>query len=373
MDEESYYRFYQERRYSYITSPTPDESKFPLFYKAEKKEYVLEPGQCLFIPKYWFHLVVAEDVDEKTGLNFSACFFYPGCEGLETHIVNHDLKLDPMTIFQKDKVLEVSRTKTECFLSNFVRYKFPFDNIYMYMTFDEFYEAKNRHLCIVDHYFDFTNAPLHNSDPSTSQIRINFGENTCSMLHCDGMDSAICQIQGKKRVLVFPPTEASRLYVMNPYPLEMVEIIHRNCVQDKYVRIYKNVIDPNTCHDIYGMKPERTRRLHSIQLQNWYIKECRKFGQDMEQNEENIWHDQQKDIPTSFIVLDPETVSQEIVIDQMDSSITVLFVLTKGIIKINKVEHTVAAGDSICFPSSITHPWFAYKNTVIIYPNFNKE
>ena len=36
--------FYNERRYSYITEEFPDPDKFPLYYKAKKQEFTLQPG-----------------------------------------------------------------------------------------------------------------------------------------------------------------------------------------------------------------------------------------------------------------------------------------------------------------------------------------
>ncbi len=372
--EEEYYNFYQERRYSYITSPTPDYNKFPLYYTAEKEEYIIEAGQCLFIPKFYFHIVIAEEVDEKTQLNVSACYFYPSKNDISPHVINHKIDLDPMNIFPKDKILEVTRTKGDCFLSNFVRRKFPYENTYLYMTFDEFYETKNKKLCIIDPYHEFDKAPLHTVDANTCQIRMNFGKGTCCMLHCDGMDSAVCQIQGRKRILVFPPSERDKLYIMNPYNTELIDIIHRNIVQDKYVRINTGIIDKDIINDIiYTMKPDKIKTLKSSTITNLYIKQQKYYAQSMIDNNENIWYDQVSDLPESFVVMDTETGVPERVIDCMDSSITVLFALTKGIIKINNVEHTLSEGDSICFPSSITHPWMPYKNMIIMFPNFNKE
>lgn len=373
MDKE-YYNFFQERRYSYITSTNPDKDKFPLYYTAKRQEYIIESGECLFIPKHHFHIVIAEESDEKTNLNCSACFFYPSEIDTEARVVKHEMNLDPMTLFPNDKILEVTRTKNECFLSNFVRHKFPFENTYLYMTFDEFYETQNRKLCIIDHYYDFDKAPVHIVDATLCQIRLNFGKGTCCMLHCDGMDSAICQIQGRKRVIVFPPSERSKLYVMNPYSPSLIDIIHRNVIQDRYVRINKSAIDINIIHEIMlSMKPDKMKVLQSLEVQNIYIKQQKYYQKCMIENEENIWFDQVNDIPYSFTLMDTEEGVPERVIDCMDSSITVIFAITKGTIKINKIEHTLLEGDAICFPSSITHPWSPSKNMIVMFPNFNKE
>lgn len=373
MDDE-YYNFYQERRYSYITSPTPDKNKFPLYYTAEKQEYILEAGECLFIPKFHFHIVIAEEVDEKTQLNVSACYFYPSKQDISPRLVKHQMNLDPMTIFPKDKILEVTRTKTDCFLSNFVRRKFPYENTYLYMTFDEFYETKNRKLCIVDPYHELDKAPLHTVDADVCQIRVNFGQGTSCMLHCDGMDSAVCQIQGRKRVLIFPPSERDKLYIMNPYSTELIDIIHRNLVQDKYVRINSAVIDKEIASQIiFSIKPDKMKLLKSVEITDVYIKQQKYYAKCMSDNNENIWYDQVNELPESFVVMDTESGVPERVIDCMDCSITILFALTKGTIKINNVEHTLLEGDAICFPSSITHPWAPSKNMIVMFPNFNKE
>jgi len=373
MDEE-YYSFYQERRYSYVTSPTPDKDKFPLFYTAKREEYVLEPGECIFIPKFHYHMVVAEEGDEKTQLNASACYFYTSRQDISTHVIQHKVDLDPMTLFPKDKILEVTKTKSNAFLSNFMRHKFPFENTYLYMTFDEFYETKNKKLCLIEQHPDLEQAPVHSVDPDICQLRINFGQGTSCMIHCDGMDSAICQIQGRKRVFVFPPSERSKLYIMNPYSMELIDLIQRNVVQDKYVRIFNNILPKEVIDSIiYNMKPDKTKLLQSTEITNIYIKQYKQFQNCMVENEENIWHDQVNDLPLNFVVMDTDSDAQERVIDCMDCSLTIIFALTKGTVHINKVHHKLCVGDVICFPSSITHPWKPSKNMIIMFPNFNKE
>jgi hypothetical protein len=57
------HRVYNERSfYSEVDVEDPDLDRFPRFRGVRMLEHVLEPGQCLFIPVGWWHLVRSLDV-----------------------------------------------------------------------------------------------------------------------------------------------------------------------------------------------------------------------------------------------------------------------------------------------------------------------
>lgn len=55
-------------RQSQVDFTNPDLTKFPLFPKARGVEAIVEPGDVLYIPKYWFHHIIS--LDETVSVNF---------------------------------------------------------------------------------------------------------------------------------------------------------------------------------------------------------------------------------------------------------------------------------------------------------------
>ena len=55
---------------SLTTSPTPDPAQFPRFAKARAIELVINAGELLFIPIYWWHAIQNEE------LNVAVVFFW---------------------------------------------------------------------------------------------------------------------------------------------------------------------------------------------------------------------------------------------------------------------------------------------------------
>ena len=102
-----------------IEDEFPDKEKFPLYYKAHKQEFIIEPGQMLFIPPGWFHFVFSEDPDPETGLNFAVNYWYePSEEWVEgrsgfkgPYIADSPLpNLDPFKIFGPMGILKIWRS-----------------------------------------------------------------------------------------------------------------------------------------------------------------------------------------------------------------------------------------------------------------------
>jgi hypothetical protein len=54
-----YYHFFAE---SPIDPREPDLSRFPKFAGAKPVETILEPGEVLYIPQFWWHFVLALDL-----------------------------------------------------------------------------------------------------------------------------------------------------------------------------------------------------------------------------------------------------------------------------------------------------------------------
>lgn len=50
-------------RHSEINWSNPDYEKYPLFKKAMANELILQGGQILYVPSYWFHFIVSLNIN----------------------------------------------------------------------------------------------------------------------------------------------------------------------------------------------------------------------------------------------------------------------------------------------------------------------
>ena len=258
-----------EIKYSEILEEFPDKDKYPLYYEASRHEFTIGPGEMLFIPAGWFHFVFSEDADKETGLNFAVNFWYSPLNNwtignkssLLPVVEKHNLQtIHPRDIFG-NKTLRCTHSELNgMFPSDRVFHKFPNKLHFDFMTFDEFYQTKNPKYYIVqgtefnlDHL-----APKYPTKLHMTSSWVNFG-NSRSLIHYDEQDNWLCQIQGKKRVLLFPQEERHMLYMFNPTPINILkEIINyyeapMRCVividdkilgdQTDYAQFYKEAID----------------------------------------------------------------------------------------------------------------------------------
>jgi len=361
-----YLQFYNERRFSKITDPSPDRNLFPLYYDATVTDIQLNPENCLFIPAGWPHITITESDD----INITGTFFYKPTPGIPLEVSKYKLDIDMEKLFPPDKEIEVRRTKSNCFVSNLCEHKFKGVITTMYMTFQEFMELNYKRLATTTKYNEL-NLPIHPQTAESASIRVNIGKNMSTQLHFDAHDSIMCQVKGTKRVLVFPPSELKKLYFFNTYDLQLLEGINKSYFLDKYV-----IIKPSSMNNIYcvelkeAVKAVRTQVIKNETLTNLFL-DCREWYKQTVQ-EENMWLDYSNDVPSSFFVKDTRE-ENEIVIDSLDSCVTVLFAVNKGQIKVAKIIYDVNPGDALMFPSSITHPWMSTMNTIVVYPNFNSN
>ena len=87
--------------------------------------------------------------------------------------------------------------------------------------------------------------PKHDSPLINSSCWINFGH-ARTLMHYDGMDNWLCQIQGRKRVLLFPPEDRDYLYTFNKEPHSIISKIEKlQNSTNPFIIINKNKLDPN--------------------------------------------------------------------------------------------------------------------------------
>lgn len=235
-------------KYSEITEEFPDKEKYPLYYETSKQEFTIRAGQKLFIPAGWFHFVFSEDVEEESGLNFAMNFWYYPLNNwshgkpsnLLPRVEKHDIpNLDPKDVLGDRPVRSTWSDLNGLFPADrtfdFFKGKVRND----YMTFDEFYTAKNPKMYIVqDENKDIVKyAPTYPTPIYLSSSWINYG-NCRSLIHCDEHDNWLCQIKGSKRVILFPHEDKDKLYMFWKIPSNVfTEIQDLLSLKEQFVMI----------------------------------------------------------------------------------------------------------------------------------------
>ena len=229
--------WYHDRRYSHITERSPDPKLFANFYKTNRQEFILRPGEMIFIPSGMFHFVFSEDPDPETGLcmaiNFWYDTLYKGDEGdldEKAKFGWHDihLKFDEIFNIIKSKKLKVHTSRNKYFPPRFMRHRYKGVSE-DFMSFNDFYEAKNS-----EHYVaQFKCQELekfaisHKNSIKDSAIWMNWG-NCHTIPHYDGMDNWLCQLKGTRRVILIPQSDRELMYLLNPYPVKLLKKIFDN-------------------------------------------------------------------------------------------------------------------------------------------------
>ena len=234
---ENFNRFFEDHRCSTIATEFPDKAHYPLFYEAKRLEFIIETGDMLYIPAGWYHLVISDTADEKTGLNVAINYFYD-IEWNSTKPdrqypmkLRHDIceQIDYMKYLESNEKILC----TECLHDRYTHHtnrctQTKSDEcIDHYLTWSEFY-SKNKSWYAAAH----GDEKLMAFDPKGHAFGetisgawwINFG-NITSRMHYDEADNLLCQIAGRKKVILFPHSEWSKLYLINPYPPEFLHQI----------------------------------------------------------------------------------------------------------------------------------------------------
>jgi len=285
----NHYKLMSGRRYSLVQEEYPDINKFPLFYKAKKIEVILDEGQYLFIPAGWFHFVFSEKIDDdpNNNLNIGLSHFIDNfgeiihdciicdfdenkkydfncpvlkeenitkdilkqyCKASQPFKVNNFKENNPWNCFKwtEEKLLEkhdgkemtVNCSVSPFFGSNFVEEYFPKNWIETKMTFNDFLETKGSFngfyyylLQYGKEFKDGTNdvqlpSVLQNISEKEYAIWINFS-NVRTALHFDELENILLQIRGRKRILLYPPSERKYLYTITPLSnQDICKIVH---------------------------------------------------------------------------------------------------------------------------------------------------
>ena len=235
--------FLEDNRYCKVPSQTPDPEEFPLYYKARKLEFVLNPGDRLFIPAGWFHFFCSETADEDLGVNLSVNFWYysRNWNAENWHPMNdrdyevdmipkiekHDIPTGAIfDILRNKKYLRCLRCKTLLFPPYQKRFQFPEGYMnWEYMSLEELLETKNPQYYMLQNEtctpeLEKFNTFKYPTDIQTTAIWLNFGHKATSLMHYDNNDNWYCQMLGTRRVVLAHPSERDNLYPYNPLPLD---------------------------------------------------------------------------------------------------------------------------------------------------------
>jgi hypothetical protein len=241
--------FLHDLQFSQLQVENPDPAHFPKFYRAKKMEVVLDAGDCLFLPAGWWHWVFSEDAG-PSGLNIALNFWYktefmPGDVCTEAPMKStHDLcqKLDYLEALKSlDGRLVVIKSDKRTFFEYRVQPKVQevIPVTQHVMTFDEFQaEARTKpaygmySTAVPDSRVRKFSPKLQsfNSEMINAFWWINNGDVTSSM-HYDIADNFLCQLEGRKRILLFHPDEHKNLYPFNPYDPKFAHSLVRDAAR----------------------------------------------------------------------------------------------------------------------------------------------
>jgi len=271
--------FLNDRRFSHIHSHNPNPIDFPLFNKARSMVVTIQEGECLIIPSGWLHLVYSEEPG-MTGLNialslwrFNKSFDELECfeggkvystnlpitdEMSHTSILNAFHTSTPMKgcfplkssvtiedIYEIDKKVMVWINKGHLIPSNITGHHFPYRTYEL--TMEQFiyktplFPCDDKTFYVSKTIYDpFTNPFVKKRIPdvcksidfNTYILWMNHGH-VHTYLHYDTMDNILYQLQGQKRIFLFPPTERPYLYMLNPYPLKFLFSLNNHSVYNK--------------------------------------------------------------------------------------------------------------------------------------------
>jgi len=355
--------FFEERKYSMVPCEFPPEDKYPLYYKAERKEYTIKEGEMLYIPAGWFHFVFSEDVDPKTNLNFAVNFWYANTNFVENgksndekpKVVNHFIEdVDPMTLYEGVDNIRIFRCKKGKM--------FPSDRLWRHhskdtlstenMSFQEFYETKNPEYYILQYSMEKLNeyAPLIPKKKLTeASTCVNFG-GVYSHLHYDLTDNWLCQIQGKKRVILFPPEERDKLYLYNTFPLEFSHTFQVVALGDQFIRRNQTSFSPyiSTTKDI----------------EESFMREFDSYTMFLVNLDCSPAHGT-KELKPQFKQYQGTGVAFPR--DEMNIPYSMLWFLTEGTLQIRDYIFNVNPGEFFIFPNNMLYP-FVLDKAKVLYP-----
>jgi hypothetical protein len=340
-----------DRKHSKITEMHPDPKIFPDYYKTKRLEFILRPGEMIFIPSGWFHFVFSEDPDPETGLCAAINFWYEADTQISVHKPKfgwHSINFEKVIDDIKTYPLLVHKSSMNFFPPAQLKFRYPGIDL-LYMTFDQFYEAKNHEHYILQQNFEKLNdyrIPFE-SPIKKSSIWINWGH--CNSIpHYDGLENWLCQLKGKRRVILIPPSDSHLMYTFNPYPNDLLDkICYQYTIGEKLLHFKQYSICKNVVQELLEALGNNDQILvECTDLSNSFEKELYIHNSLLKQNESTM-------IPYTLqckvFEIKKYYEGDNITID---CQLGTLWFLSKGKVKVRKSIVNVNPGNGISFPGN---------------------
>ena len=334
-------RFFDERKYSQVPEEFPDRQKFPLYYQARKREMTIGPGQKLFIPAGWFHFVFSgEGFNCAISRQYDSEWVDDGTSKKEPEIREH---IEQVPKIDDDLKIDIHESTTNFFPSKSVIHRYKGTLNIKTLKYGEFINSNNPHWYLMECKYTEAN----------TRLWVNFG-NVYTALHYDLKDNWLCQIQGTKRVLLFPPEDRHLLYLWNTYPLETVHKLMVPFTTDQFIRRSSQSLSPDICarimknSDMEYLSDERISQLFMMEF-NTYVKWLEKTGAAFPKSVPR---------PTEFSRKVPK---------KPPYPFQLVWALEHGHIQIRNFGWAVEAGEMFIFPLSFAYPWTI--NCAFLVPN----
>jgi len=361
--------WFHDRRYSEITQKYPDRVIYPNYYKTHRMEFILRPGEKIFIPAGWFHFVHSEEPDPESGLCIALNFWYetkgPKVEynKVKPKFAWHRIPCDE--VIEETKhigKLRIVKSQTNYFPPSHMKYRFPWISEEC-MTFDEFYDSRNSSYYITQNsnkVFDKW-APQMNSKLASSNLWINWG-NCYTLIHYDGQDNWLCQLEGKRRVILFPPSDRDNLYLFNNYPVELIYDIDTKYNNDEnFIRYSAKTLSDNLIKELLDVLGD----------QNEVFVECTDLSKSFNR-ELSFYNDLLRKNRSELLEVAPHMFSikryskNERLKYQHDFGI--IWTLTEATLIIRKDNPNLKPGDSMCYPGNWMYPVKILEDCILIKP-----
>lgn len=367
--------FFNERRYSMIQDEFPCKIKYPKYYETQKTEYIIGPGQRLFIPAGWFHFVFSEGVEEETGLNMAINHWFTVSQDYKEGVSNGDT---PYVSGHNIPNIDLSQYISD---DEEVQFIFSPDGIYgtlaigqnhfdvkfTGMKWGDYYKNKRTDGYMIQHKFPWLDQFKCDDIPpdrekKESTMWLNFG-NVRTYIHYDMEDNFLCQIKGTKRVLLWPPEDRKFLYTFNPYSLDTVFKLERAWNSWDFVMRNGHSISNKPKIVEYILRrlgDDEFTEVEEHLFRNDYI------------NTANIYHDflrQRGCLPEydinrlKFYATRGPGIPK---LQNINSYVNIITFITQGDMKIGDSEFHMFVGSTVCFPNLFTYPWGITDDSVIV-------
>ena len=354
--------FFKGRKTSQITEEFPDKTKFPLYYEAKRQEFTINEGEMIFIPAGWWHFVFSEEPNPETRINYSINFWYcerpewiegKSCENYVPYVKNHEFTFNEInpTNMLKNRILIVNKSDNRCFVPAVLCHHYNNNQEVAYMNYETFLTMNEYPVYILENTLSDLEkyAPKMDTDVKTANFWINFG-NVQTVNHYDGLDNWLCQIQGKKRLILFPPEEREKLYPINPYSLELVLSLMTDVV-DNCILWREKVCDLEFC-SVVLQEPLLEYTKSDIFFNSYHT--LSEILKDYLKKRNFVLPSVQ--VPKQFKIIDART-SEYTTNDYAFGPYTFLWFMTDGIVLIKDYIKAMKKGHCVLFPTSYLYPW----------------